>query len=300
VFVLAHLSDPHLGPLAKPHPLDLAGKRILGYLHWHHSRKHIHLPATLAAIVADLKSQSPDHIANTGDLVNIALPAEFAPARAFLETLGPPSDVTLVPGNHDAYVQAGIAHADHHWGDYMRGDLNANAPGFPFLRRRGPVALIGLSTAVPSRPFMATGTLGLAQLHQLGDLLDAIGEDAFRIVLLHHPPVATPGRHRERLLDARAFRDTLKKHGADLVLHGHDHVHSLAWLDGKSHRIPAVGVPSASGAAANRHNPAGYNLYRIEGRKGAWRCEMISRGLRRDGDSVVELNRIALSEAAAD
>src|SRR4051794_20304410 len=119
MFVLAHLSDPHLRSLAKPRPLDLAGKRILGFLNWHHSRKHIHLPATLAAIVADLKSQSPDHIANTGDLVNIALPAEFVSAQGFLETLGPPADVTLVPGNHDSYVAAGAAHAERHWGAYM-------------------------------------------------------------------------------------------------------------------------------------------------------------------------------------
>jgi len=41
----------------------------------------------------------------------------------------------------------------------------------------------------------------------------------------------------------------------------------------------------------NKHNPAAYNLYRIDGAKGAWRCEMISRGFRRDGDSVVELDR---------
>ena len=291
MFVLAHLSDPHLGPLATPHPFALANKRILGFLNWHRGRKTIHLPQALAGIVADLKAQSADHIACTGDLINIALPAEFAPARAFLETLGPPADVTLVPGNHDFYVRAGAAHAERHWGDYMRGDTDG---GFPFVRRRGPVALIGLSTAVPTRPFMATGTLGLEQLRRLGDVLDALGEDVFRVVLLHHPPVSAPARHRERLMDSEAFRETLQKHGAELVLHGHDHVHALVWLEGKGHRIPAVGVPSASGAAANRHNPAGYNLYRIDRNKGSRRCEMISRGYRRDGDSVVEIERRVL------
>ena len=54
----------------------------------------------------------------------------------------------------------------------MRGDDGAG--GFPFVRRRGPLALIGLSTAVPTAPFMATGRLGDAQLARLGEMLDAL------------------------------------------------------------------------------------------------------------------------------
>ena len=91
------------------------------------------------------------------------------------------------------------------------------------MRRRGAVALIGLSTAVPTRPFMATGTLGLEQLHRLGDVLDELGDGVFRVVMLHHPPVSAPAKKAERLMDAEAFRATLQKHGAELVLHGHDH-----------------------------------------------------------------------------
>ena len=60
----------------------------------------------LAALVADLKARTPDHIAVTGDLVNLSLPSEFVAARAWLDALGNPRDVSVVPGNHDAYVQA--------------------------------------------------------------------------------------------------------------------------------------------------------------------------------------------------
>ena len=55
-------------------------------------------------IVADIKASSPDHLAVTGDLVNLALDAEIEMARYWLETLGSPHDVSVVPGNHDAYV----------------------------------------------------------------------------------------------------------------------------------------------------------------------------------------------------
>ena len=38
-------------------------------------------------------------------------------------------------------------------------------------------------------------------------------------------------------------------HGAELVLHGHDHLHMINWLAGPNGtRVPAVGVPSASAA----------------------------------------------------
>ena len=105
-FTLAHLSDPHLAPLPAPRLRELAGKRALGYLNWTRNAHKIHRREVLDALVADMRAQRPDHIAVTGDLVNIALEAEFAPARAWLESVGTPEHVTVVPGNHDAYVRA--------------------------------------------------------------------------------------------------------------------------------------------------------------------------------------------------
>jgi 3',5'-cyclic AMP phosphodiesterase CpdA len=294
MFVLAHLSDPHLAPLPEPRWPELIGKRATGYINWQRKRRLIHRADVLAGIVADLKAQAPGHIAVTGDLVNIALAAEFAPARAFLEQIGPPRDVTLVPGNHDAYVRAAARFPQARWGDYMRGDDAGDLAGdFPFLRRRGPLALIGLSTAVPTPPFMATGRLGAGQLVRLAALLDDCA-GLFRVVLMHHPPVSKPGRHFKRLIDGADFRATLARHGAELVIHGHDHERSVIELPGPRRRISVVGVPSASEAPPGEHDPAGYNLYRIDGAAGAWRCEAISHGLARDGKSIAEVARMTL------
>ena len=156
MFVLAHLSDLHLA--LRPRLLELAGKRGLGYINWHRGRKYIHRRETLDAITRDVKASAPDHIAVTGDLVNLSLPIEYAAARALLETLGPPHDVTVIPGNHDAYVPATLGGPEKAWGDYMRGDDGATAGTFPFVRRRNGVALIALSSGLPTGPFMATGT----------------------------------------------------------------------------------------------------------------------------------------------
>ena len=207
-------------------------------------------------MVGDLLAQSPDHIALTGDLVNIALPDEFAAARTWLAGVGPAEKISIVPGNHDAYVPAALGDATSTWGDYMRADQNRE-PGWPFVRRRAGVALIGLSTAIPSPPLMATGRLGAVQLARLAQLLSQLRDEGlFRIVLIHHPPESEPRRHRERLLDAAAFRDVLAEAGAELILHGHEHVRSVTWLDGPDRRIAAVGVPSASAAVGGHWQPA--------------------------------------------
>jgi 3',5'-cyclic AMP phosphodiesterase CpdA len=297
MFVLAHLSDPHLGPLPRPRLRDLAGKRLLGFVNWHLRRHACHRSEILAAIVDDVKAAAPDHIAVTGDLINIALKQEFAPACAWLEHLGPPDRVTLVPGNHDIYVRATAHEAEHCWDKFMRGDDGAGSPHrFPFVRRRGPVALIGLSTALPTPPLMASGALGGAQTERLAALLPRLADEGmFRVVLIHHPPLGRRSRHK-RLLDAEPLLRVLARHGAELVLHGHDHLHASHWLEAANGPIPVLGVPSGSAAPGSREDdPAAYNLYRIEGRSGAWRCEMIARGFDRSQEGVVELQRRILT-----
>jgi hypothetical protein len=164
------------------------------------------------------------------------------------------------------------------------------------MRRRGPLALIGLSTAVPSAAFLATGRLGREQIALLAAALERQRE-FFRVVLIHHPPISKPARHLKRLVDGADFRAVLAKHGAELVIHGHDHAHSLIELDGPHRRIPVVGAPSASTAAAppGERDCGGYNLYRIERDPGGWRCEAIWRGPARAGEGIVEIKRIVLS-----
>lgn len=302
MFVLAHLSDPHLGPLPKARMVDLASKRVLGFINWKRSRRSVHRTDVLDAVTQDVKSQAPDHIAVTGDVVNIALAAEFTQGRAWLARLGPPRDVSLVPGNHDAYVRSALRQQGLHWGDYMREDGDAAAAGavtFPFVRRRGRVALVGLSSAIPTAPFMATGRLGAAQLQRLAAILVSLAaERLFRVVLIHHPPLSAPAHRFKWLADGRDLRALLAQTGAELVIHGHDHVHSLVWLDGPKGRIPALGVPSASAAPGGKHKMhqyAAYNLYRIDDAHGAWNCEAISRGFQGGSERMVELERRKLT-----
>jgi 3',5'-cyclic AMP phosphodiesterase CpdA len=292
-FTLAHLSDPHLPPLPALRLGDLMGKRALGYLNWTRNRHKYQRRNVLDALVADLQAQNPDHVAVTGDLVNLALEAEFAPARAWLESVGSPDRVTMVPGNHDAYVRATQHRFAQAWRSYLDGD---DAPdggaAFPLLRRRGPLALIGVSSAVPTAPLMATGWLGRAQLDALDRMLARLGaEQAFRVLLIHHP--LRSDSRAKRLTDSDQLLVLLKRHGVELVLHGHDHVHSTIWIDGPDGTIPAVGVPSASALAHGRYPAAAYNLFSVVRDGDAWRCEQAVRGID-DSLRIQELRRVRL------
>src|SRR5262245_4014015 len=122
LFVLAPLADPHLPRRRAPPAPELLGKRATGYVNWRRKRHLVHRGEVLSRIVADLKAQAADHVAVTGDLVNISLADEYAPARAWLASLGPPHDVTLVPGNHDLYVRAAAPYPRLNWSEYMRAD----------------------------------------------------------------------------------------------------------------------------------------------------------------------------------
>jgi 3',5'-cyclic AMP phosphodiesterase CpdA len=292
-FTLAHLSDPHLPPLPAARLRDLAGKRAFGYLNWTRNRHKYHRREVLDALVSDLQGQMPDHVAITGDLVNLALEAEFPPSRAWLESVGAPDRITVIPGNHDAYVRVTQHRFAEAWGSYLDGDAAQGGGPFPSLRRRGPLALISVSSAVPTPPLMATGWLGRAQLHELERMLVGLSaEDAFRVLLIHHP--LRSNSRMKRLTDSHLLLALLKQHGVELVLHGHDHVHSTIWVEGPKGTIPAIGVPSASAVAHGRYPGAAYNLFSIERDGAAWRVEQTVRGFG-DGAGIKELQRTRLS-----
>jgi 3',5'-cyclic AMP phosphodiesterase CpdA len=61
----------------------------------------------LQALLQDLRVQTVDHMALTGDLSNVSLEGEFRVALRWIEATGAaPDAVTVIPGNHDAYVPA--------------------------------------------------------------------------------------------------------------------------------------------------------------------------------------------------
>lgn len=278
-FTLAHFSDVHL-------PFAFGGawpywnaKRLLGYANWMRKRRRIHHDVIANKLVADAKALRPDHIAITGDLINLGLPQEYEAALAWLKTVGMPQNVTVVPGNHDIYSSLygdpGVAR----WAEYMGGENDTLA--FPFVRRVGPIALVGLNSAVETPPFYAGGKLGQHQLEIAGELLDALGEEgAIRVVLIHHPPLPDLAPSKRALSDAAHLTHLLERGNAELVLYGHNHRTRIDWLPTLEKPIPVVGIGSASAAIAHGEEPmANYNLFTFFKNKNGLRIRHIVRGI---------------------
>ncbi len=295
MFRLAHLSDPHLGPLPPARLHELASKRVLGFLNWHlHRARAVMQGDSVKAIVSDIQSASVDHIAVTGDLINIGLPAEMTNARTWLRSVGRPDVVSLVPGNHDAYVPGVLERAVGSWGPYMAGD-DAAAGDFPYVRRRGSVTIIGVSSAIPTGPFMATGLVNASQCETLRTILrDTAAEGLFRVVLIHHLAIEGGTKWQSRLLRPEPLRTVIADVGADLMLHGHTHKTTTHWLPGPTSPVPVIGVQSASLQPSLQKRGAGWNLFEIDGGPGAWRITHIDRGFALGDNKISEIARQSL------
>jgi 3',5'-cyclic AMP phosphodiesterase CpdA len=288
----AQLSDPHLTSLQRVRWRQLLNKRMLGYLSWHQKRRAEHRGEVLEALLRDLTQTRPEHIVITGDLTHIGLPDEFRQARRWLDRLGATDRVTVVPGNHDAYVRSPWSSTFSLWQPYMQSDPEfAETPDtaseqlFPSLRIRNGVALIGLSSAGASAPFLATGSLGLQQRQRLTMLLRQAAEQGlFRIVLLHHPPREEDEKWRKRLTDGKALCAILEREGAELVLHGHSHRAVEAGIPHGQGKIPVFGIPSASAIGRQAGRRAQYYLYKVRREDDHWSVRVSVRGYQPDQD----------------
>jgi len=270
-FRLAHVTDPHFRSFEGARVGDFLGKRVVGTLNLMVNRRRSHKMDLLEAMGDDLRRERPDHLALTGDLSNVSLDGEWRAARRWIEALeAPEGTVTVIPGNHDAYVPDVVARGafEAMFGAYQTADGGGGdgRARYPFVRLRGPVALIALNSCVATGDLGAWGEIGGAQLAALEAALTSpeLG-GRVRVVLLHHPPVMQKGGEERNLKDRAALAASLARAGADLVIHGHDHRDqrtSVAGPDGKP--IPVIGAGSAS-YVGRPERRARYNVYEVEG-----------------------------------
>jgi 3',5'-cyclic AMP phosphodiesterase CpdA len=269
---IAHCSDLHLLSLDGTRFLDFANKRWIGGLNLLTSRSRHHHPEAFDDMVADFATAGIDHVVCTGDITNLGLEQEFRYARGRFDRIELGThNVTVLPGNHDAYIAEGAVHFAKVFGSYFTSDAELAWPpqdgdleaSWPVVRVRGDVALIGLSTSLQTPWFTAWGQIGERQLARLRAVLaDPRLAGKARIVAIHHPPVGAAAQSRIRgLRDRLPFAAALAEVGADLVLHGHEHQDLRGELAGPGGaRIPVLGVPSGTYLA---HRPERTARYRV-------------------------------------
>ena len=236
---------------------------------WHYRRKALYHPEIADALLQDIQSQAPDHVAFTGDGANIASPLEFPLLRKWMDRLGPPDGLSYTPGNHDAYVHVAYEKSLQLLEPFMTSDMRNDAE-FPFVRLRRNVALIGLNSALP-RPFhSAQGKLGQGQRERLRQRLAELrGKGFYRVVMIHHPPAPGLTTKYRSLIDAEQLKSILCEQQVELVIYGHNHRRELNWLEEGDVRVPAIAVPSATMVATNEY-PAEWNTYGITRAGGQW------------------------------
>jgi 3',5'-cyclic AMP phosphodiesterase CpdA len=248
---IAHLSDLHLLSLEGAVPYRLFNKRITGYLNLCFHRRSIHKPFAVKAAARAIRQLGVDQVVVTGDVSNLALEKEFELVQSFL-------------GAHRSQRFA-RAFAPHLVSDLP--DLTPEGEVFPYVHLRGPVAIIGLSTALPRLPLVASGALGRAQLAALARILaHPEVRDRTPVILQHHPIHNPAGAKRvlEGLGDAAEEARLLGQVRRGLLLHGHLHRRIQRKLATERGHIDAVGATSASLLHESDERMAGFNVYEVE------------------------------------
>ncbi|NUP12009.1 MAG: metallophosphoesterase [Polyangiaceae bacterium] len=270
---VAHFSDLHLLDLTGAVPRRLFNKRFTGYMNLRLRRGHIHKPEPVRLGARSLRELGVDHVVVTGDVSNLSLEKEFDLVRELFESdMGfSPDQISVVPGNHDAYTRGAVR--SRRFLKWFHPYTSSDIPGvdehhFPFVRLRGPLALIGLSTAVPHPPFIAAGILGKRQIRRLREIL---AHDEVRrrtpVVLQHHPPINPSSLLKtalKGLWDAKAEVEAMAEVAHGLVLHGHEHVRLRRVIPTRSGSVEIVGATSASLLHEDERKIAGFNVYDFE------------------------------------
>ena len=236
-FVLAHLSDPHLGA-------EWAGGDPV---------------ARFAAAVESVRAiyPRPDGVLVSGDLSDNATDAEYEQVRELLAPLQAP--LYVVPGNHD---DGRAMHRNF-------GVPGANGEPVQYSVDLGPLRLVVLDT---TRPGEVPGALDAERLDWLDAELTAAPELP-TLVAMHHPPIVTGIPAWDELglpvADQRALGTVIERHRqVRRLVAGHVHRMITGELAGR----PVMTVPStyvqvrldfASEEIELSAEPAGFALHAV-------------------------------------
>lgn len=256
-----HTSDIHLLDLSGVSLRRYLNKRLTGRVNLALSRGRSHDGRLFDAMMRMAPELRVDRLVVTGDLTNLALEPEFSLVQRTLAAA--PVPITVIPGNHDTYTRGSVrtGRFESFLSEFMQGE-RLDDQAYPFVHRQGGVAFIGVSTAVASLPLYAIGKVGGDQLQRLGTLLQrTAAEGLCRVVLIHHPVVDGVSGARHDLVDRTGFADVIAAHGAELVLHGHEHRTVETVLPGPDGPVPVHGVSSGTSVSTQPGRQACFSVY---------------------------------------
>ena len=274
---LAHLSDIHVSCLSGQALLRLPlgmGKPLLGMLNSTLRRRRTYRSRLLPLVVQDILQQDVDHVVVTGDLSSTSLDAEWKLARQALDPLAQGPGLTVIPGNHDRYVEKDLRlrRFEAVFGDLMPGrGRDSGGPGpVPLVQLGVEAVLVWVDTSLPTGLLSAWGRIGPDRLAGLRSALEELGScpGRARIVVQHHhlrTPDGSRGSSLRGLKDADELEVVLAELGAELVLHGHRHELYSYEVPGPGGPIPVYDPGPATRVAGSMERSGGYNIFELKG-----------------------------------
>ncbi len=175
-------------------------------------------PPVVQALQALAHELRPDLLVLSGDITQRARSAQFAAARAFVDSLRIPRVLTL-PGNHDIPLYNVAARMFSPYAGYMAafGDVLE-----PEVATDG-LLVIGVNTTRPARH--KDGEVSRTQVERVAGRLRQAKRETLRVVVTHQPAcVLRAEDEKDRLRGADAAIRAWSQAGADLVLGGHIHL----------------------------------------------------------------------------
>lgn len=267
---IGHISDIHWLDTTGAQFSDFLNKRISGGINLLAGRARIHTKAATVSALQTLKKLGCERLIISGDLTNLALPAEFQAVKHTLNQVFADEEMIIVPGNHDFYT--GESAQAKRFEQFIYPSPPGNLPlefdwdrQWPFVKIFRDVAFIGLNSAQPRPWFVAAGRLGKQQLEDLRSVLE-LPEVAsrFKIVVLHHHlfrVLKTPGETLRHLDDRKELLKICLDARVNLITHGHNHDYTLKRVED----LVIAEAGSCSVSTFKKENRAGkFNLYTVE------------------------------------
>lgn len=258
---LAHFSDIHVTHF--PLTGKLALKRFMAVASYSVAGRGRHFEGSdfrIQKLLEDVDAQGVDHAICTGDLTGVSTEAEFARvAELFGPRLQQPGKYTVIPGNHDRYVEGAEGLFEQHFGALSEGGR------YPFLKHLSDtVSVVAIDVARPTSIVDSSGLCGEQQREALrGILTDSSLKGRFVILALHYGLLRAEGRRDARphgLRDDLEVMELIDRDDVtlDLVLHGH--MHRPYVVKTKRRNVVCVGSSTDLHVAQG----CGYHVYEID------------------------------------
>ncbi|MBI1359975.1 MAG: metallophosphoesterase [Alphaproteobacteria bacterium] len=218
----------------------------------------------LAQVYAFADRVRPDAVIVSGDLTQTGARREFEAARIWLKQIA--GRAIVAPGNHDTPVLDVTARIFSPFDRYQRylKEFDAVDRLVEFDGGRIRIAAINTARGVQARRNWADGVVDMDDLNAALALLSDGEEDAWRILVCHHPLVE-PGHSRIAVSTRRGYEALERASAAhvDAILTGHIH-------DAFAHAIDTAARPMVQMGAGTlstrlRATPPSFCVIEIDG-----------------------------------